>query len=73
MAGNILFQNNQQQSQGPTRGTHYGMGSPPTIPAGSDQLQFYSSNFGIDPKMKPIFNKQIRPKVDIGIVYKELE
>jgi hypothetical protein len=73
MAGNILFQNNQQQSQGSIRGTHYGMGSPPTIPAGSDQLQFYSSNFGIDHEYQASINKQIRLKVDIGIVYKELE
>jgi hypothetical protein len=45
MTGNILFQNQQHQSQGPYRGMSYGIGSPPTT--GSDQLQFYSSNYGI--------------------------
>jgi len=43
MTGNILFQNQQHQSQGPYRGMSYGIGSPPTT--GSDQLQFYSSNY----------------------------
>jgi hypothetical protein len=43
MAGNVLFQN-QQSQQGPFRSTAsaYGAESPHS---GSDQLQFYSSNY----------------------------
>lgn len=39
MAGNVLFQNQQSQ---PYRGSSYGPGSPS---GGTDQLQFYSSNY----------------------------
>jgi tRNA A37 N6-isopentenylltransferase MiaA len=75
MAGNVLFQN-QQSQQGPYRTTTtYGAESPHS---GSDQLQFYSSNYNQYGKQQKQFfqtrNADVpskMPKADTETVCKE--